>query len=212
MHSLSLANFDSARMSRSEESSEYNKYFMPESRRLGKDKDGNVCIEEWNREVKLAFSGAFNDLSEVLETSDVLPWMDEHARYEHKVPEKVRDRTTGIESTVMVVKPFPDKDREPEEWFYANEKREIFVGKQRRFAEKAPAMIAFLLNGTLSKESRVRLLTLIDSNRSQVLTQIKLGKDVRRLKGEMERIHDFKGLKSDDTDREKCEAELRQFK
>ena len=85
MHSLSLANSDSARMSRSEESNEFNKYFMPENKRLGKDKDGNVCIEDWNREVKLAFTGAFGDLGEVLETQDELPWMDQFARYEHSV-------------------------------------------------------------------------------------------------------------------------------
>jgi hypothetical protein len=198
-------------MSRSEESGEYSKHFMPESRRLGKDKDGNVCIEEWNREVKLAVNGAFGDLGEVLETSDELPWTDQFARYEHMVPEKVRDSVTGIVTTRLVKKPFPDKDQDPEEWFYANEKREIFVDKQRRFYKRAPEMITFLLNGTLSKESRSRLLALIDSNKSQVLAQIKAGKDVRRLKAEMERIHDFKGLKSDDKDIEKCEEEMRKF-
>jgi hypothetical protein len=166
-------------MSRSEESSDFSKYFMPESRRLGKDKDGNVCIEDWSREMKLAFSGAFGDLGEVFETSDVLPWMNPFARYEHVIPEQVKDNVTGKLVTRLVNMPFPDKDKEPDEWFYANEAREIFVDKQRRFARKAPAMITFLLNGTLSKESRERLLALIDSNKSPILAEIKRDKNVR---------------------------------
>jgi len=76
-------------MNKSEES-DLSKVYMPESKRLGKDKDGNVFVADWKREMLLTAYGAFGDIAECLESDQPPDWMDWRKRYQHQVPKYYR--------------------------------------------------------------------------------------------------------------------------
>ena len=172
---------------------------MPMEKRLGKDKDGIVYVERWQLEVGLAASGFFGDLADEIFQNGAQPWMDPNSRYVHTIEKKSTDKS-GKEVVQRIVVPFPKEEDDPEEYFYAKENRKAYVDLQRRFQQQAGKMITFLLNGTMTPETRKIVLGRINTNKCPILADIKKRKDVLLLKKYIEEAWDFKGIKSDPDD------------
>lgn len=175
------------------------KFKMPDELLLGPDKDGNVFVEEWERELAIWSAGFFGDLAECFTDNKKRSWMIRDAEFVYTVKKRVIDEITGEEKEVEEVKPFPD-NKDPS-YRSAVRKRDKWEEKQARFEEKGPQIITFLINGTMTKKSRDRLLRVISENKSPILPQIKRDNDVLLLKKHMIGIHDYAGLQVDEKDK-----------
>jgi len=169
----------------SKETSDPTKYKMPEELWLGPDKDGNVFVEDWKREMGIYASGFYGDIAEALVDLKQKTWMDKNASFKWMVTVDNGDGTVRIEEA-----PFPDEKHA--DYRRACRVRDKWEDKQSRYEEKAPQLIAFLLNGTMVKSSRKRLMRVISLNNSPILGEIRENNDILLLVKHMVGIHDYK--------------------
>ena len=167
---------------------------MPEHQRLGVDKDGNVFIKEWEKNLGTCAGGFFGYLTDCFKDGIKRPWQDADADFVWMV--KVTD-VNGVER--MLPSAFPDADHASH--FRATTERNRFVKFQTEFIKEGPRIMTFLLDGTMSKESRVRLMSVIDNNNNPTLTNLQRSNDIMGLKEKIISIHDYKGLSIDKKDR-----------
>jgi len=176
-------------------SNEYRKHEMPSHLRLGPDRDGHVDTEKWKRDLDNSAASFFDDLTECFRDGEKRDWMNKHATFQFT---KRTTNSNGI--SVVNKKPFPKA--EDEDYDEACEERRVWRAKKERFHQKAPAIISFMLEGTMCKDSRDRLLRVIDSGNSTKLRDIKQENDILALRSEMISIHDYSGLKVQRKDRD----------
>ena len=130
---------------------------MPSHLRLGFDKNGNIDIENWEREFETKASGFFKDLVECFSDNSPRTWMDKDARFIYY--KTIKDPDTGIVRKERSKFPSPKE----EDYDDALEDKDIWKDKKKRFLENAPSIITFMLDGTMCNESRERLMTVIAS-------------------------------------------------
>ena len=92
----------------SSNTSETRKYEMPSHLRLGFDRNGNIDMENWERELIIKSKGFFKDLTEAFEDNQPRTWMDKNAKFIYY--KKVVDSSTG--AVTLVESKFPKKNDE----------------------------------------------------------------------------------------------------
>ena len=181
--------------------SEHRKYEMPSHLRLGFDKNGNIDIENWEREFETKASGFFKDLVECFRDNNPRTWMDKDARFIYY--KTIKDADGNIRKERSKFPSVKDEDYDD-----AAEDRDIWRDKKKRFLENAPSIITFMLDGTMCNESRERLMRAIASGTSTTLKEIRENNDILRLKQEIINVHDYQGIQIEKSDLDQAEKAM----
>jgi len=184
------------------------KMSMPAAYRLQRSKNGTNTIE-FEREFRIRAGGYFKDLR-VIFTKGEQPWMDPDARYVHTVVRVKSVRGEEVTETVKVA--FPKEEDDPDEYHHACKQRDRFEDLQKEYQKQAPRMIEFLLDGCMDAETRKRVMSLVAAQKNPILDEIMEKNQVLRLKKIMIGAWDFKGMASNEKDKEKAEDEFRAWK
>ena len=186
------------------------KYTMPAELRLGKGKDGLVDVKGWRRELKIYSSNFFGKMALPIETGVYPDWAKpKNDKFIYSAKATIDDGKGNLVETT-VKKPFPKpKDADYDE---AVELRDDWKDLRKRWEDKCPQIIGFLLNGTMDAWTRKRLLQVIDSTEKSVLMEIKTDGDPLRLIDEMSKVHYYRGQQVDKDDKEKAEHLFRVFR
>ena len=182
-------------------SNETRKYEMPSHLRLGPDKDGNIFVEKWTGEMYTYSASFFDDLTECFQDNEPRDWMDKDAKFQYY------KRSVSTSGSVVLKKAAFPKAEDPD-YEDAKDEKEVWKDKKKRFEQKAPAIITFMLNGTMCNESRERLLRVIDQGNSTVLKDIRRTNDILALRSQMISIHDYKGMTIEKKDKDAAEKAM----
>ena len=128
------------------------RYEMPSHLRLGPDKDGHVFVEKWKGDMYTYSAAFFDDLTECFQDDKPRDWMTKLSTFQYY------KRTANSEGEIVLAtraSNFPKP--EAADYDEAVEDRKVWRDKKQRFEQKAPAIITFLLNGTMCNDSRDRL-------------------------------------------------------
>ena len=146
---------------------------MPDHQRFGPDKDGNVFPKEFMLNLITNSGSYFGYLVDCFQDLEARDWQDKHAKYIHY--KDTVDKDTGIVTKREKI-PFPRET--DEEYHDAYTKRKEWDKSRSEFEREGPTIISYLLDGTMTRDTRALVMAKIEANNIPILPTIRRKNDI----------------------------------